>query len=320
MFIEKFILRKLECVINQQDIFSIRFFPSNEFLGSNYQEQQIACEILPNYEFAVKATEYLNQNLSQATVFLPEQTDPNSQTELYSNTGCISKKGKYVLAGHGGLAIGLKENRDNQLLCTFDCLTIKSRMRNFLDNRILFSSVHPFGLIPGCLSVEFETAESPTVESSSNFLEIRGWDTEIEPIKEFDEAETTFDAMSTACRNSLTSSLRPIQPEEKVSHWYSDWNNSRYRATELSFAIHRMNEDFLEPNLQPTFPALKFGDVGASSMPLALAMALYDDNVNGLGLVTAGSWSSGLRSAIFFEKHMANPTLSKAQSSLTESK
>ncbi|APX12009.1 hypothetical protein [Tateyamaria omphalii] len=107
-------------------------------------------------------------------------------------------------------------------------------------------------------------------------------------IGEADLGDSAYGARISACWSAL--------PEDcqSITRWLTDWNNSRYRAAELSYVRVRMGER-LAVFGEPDHPALQFR--GISTAAPAMAVAVHADAPGRL-LVTSGAPISNLRAAI----------------------
>ncbi|MEL7092865.1 MAG: hypothetical protein AAFN94_14120 [Pseudomonadota bacterium] len=89
-----------------------------------------------------------------------------------------------------------------------------------------------------------------------------------EPVGEMDNVDTLSQAISDsalAALDSLGAGRRP------VDRFLTDFNNSRYRASEGAYCLHRLVEGYLAEDIAPLYPALDFGDCGAAYFGLAMA-------------------------------------------------
>lgn len=90
----------------------------------------------------------------------------------------------------------------------------------------------------------------------------------------------------------LTQAFRgALSPDDKVSHSYCDLNGETYRADEFGFAVCRTSQGFEDAG-RFTAAAECWGDVGAASIPLQVALAT---SAWSLGYATGESclcWSS----------------------------
>lgn len=236
-------------------------------------------------------------------------------------------------SGHAGVGsvltddVAMTENAKWLLVVAVDSYSDGLRLNGLNDDGRLFSKETQFGFIPGeaagILLLAPENGNRWSDEALAARFTLRGTGESIEPVTERQEDETLFNAMSdsalAACEMAFGKS-----GGRQISHWYADWNNNRYRATELSFAIHRANSFFLKEQLEPIYPALQFGDTGAAYGALALCLARSDldgkARRTGEGevqeastfdvsyaLISAGSTIRGLRSALVVSRSSVLP-------------
>lgn len=118
------------------------------------------------------------------------------------------------------------------------------------------------------------------------FAAITGMGVEIEPVREFDNGGTDYAAMTTAAAAALPAT-------DGVSCWITDWNNSRYRAAELSYSELRLRRR-LGQNAEISHSPLVFGDVGAAGLGVAMVMGIMQPS----SLLTASISGSGDRAAL----------------------
>ncbi|KGJ06671.1 hypothetical protein SAMN04487972_102283 [Paracoccus halophilus] len=109
------------------------------------------------------------------------------------------------------------------------------------------------GLIPGEAVIAARVMMASTVPP---LAAITGPGVEVEPVREFDEGGTNHAAMTAACAAALPAS-------GGGSCWITDWDNSRYRAAELSYSELRLRSR-LDQNVDISHSPLIFGDVVAS--------------------------------------------------------
>jgi hypothetical protein len=195
------------------------------------------------------------------------------------------------------------------LVATSDSYNDLHRLNRLNDQKCLFTQRNQFGFIPGEPAdiLLFTRQIEPTPS-----LRILGAGQMVESVKEYQEADSIFNALSEAAFTATEIALQE-RGKRTIGAWVADWNNSRYRATELAFAIHRLNPTCLKSGLLPVYPALQFGDVGAAYGCVAIILAHsarsfstafgVDHAEAGAGqedlfLVYAGSVMSGLRSAM----------------------
>jgi len=263
-----------------------------------------------------------SSGLDKASLAVVGRNLINDMSDSLSNRlGIVISETVIRAAGHAGVGSAVADclmepskERDNVvLIAAVDSYNDRQRLNRLNDQRRLFNQQNQFGFIPGeaagILLFRRETEVTPS-------LKVVGAGHRVEPVREYQEADSVFNALSEAAfvATDLAFSGRR---EMSISAWIADWNNSRYRATELSFAIHRLNSACLKSDLLPVFPALQFGDVGAAYGCLAIALARSartfsltfgsehtnaDTGYEELFLVSAGSIMSGLRSAMVLSR------------------
>lgn len=242
---------------------------------------------------------------------------------LESRSGARLGVPDVALLGHAGIGAVLHRLTDGEqadtLLLAVDSFDDASRLNAVNDGRkALFSRENRYGFMPG------EGAAAAIVrlprQSSRPLLRIVGAGIAEEPVSEFEALATTFPGLSTAalgaCDEARDVLLGAGLPADLplVENWYSDWNNSRYRAAELAACAQRLRAEFLPDGLEIEHPALRLGDVGAAGALLALA--LFGERARRTGevsraLVTSGSWRSGLRAALLAISAPAPPSIDK---------
>ena len=119
--------------------------------------------------------------------------------------------------------------------------------------------------------------------------------------------ETKLMGTETVCiGEGLTAAFRGVlDPRQLVAHCYCDFNGETYRADEYGFTICRTREGFEDPG-SFTAAAECWGDVGAASGPLALALPVaawsrgYSEGL--VNLVWCSSASAPLRAAALLKQ------------------
>lgn len=207
---------------------------------------------------------------------------------------------RLYMMGGAGLGLALQDffrgtGPDGRLLVVMaDSYRCRTRLNALLSAGRLFSGTHRYGLIPGEAAVAALFAPCDPGDPGhpgEGLARIAGVATEIEPLPEGVDGDTGFPALSTACRSALGAG-------PPATHWFSDWNNARYRASELSYARLRLS-DRLADDMQITHLPLIFGDTGAAGPGLALGLALDPALPHpGPCLVSAGTYGRGERSAL----------------------
>jgi hypothetical protein len=313
------------------------YFANPAFIGSSFRRQVCAFrspEEIGTLEDRCKALlaealDDLCQRLdarsgfsSQAvTVFLnlPESTDEDGVPEdrLFDLakdlaellTARLKDFGKLrplkVVVGFGGQAgaaavlasLGNPEASASVLLLCVDSFSDAKRLQALADQQLLLTSESAYGLVPGEAggAMLFMTERSP---ENTPLAQLMGAAVETEPVGERQEKNSVFAALSDAAFAALKGVSAP------VSQLVSDWNNSRYKASELAYAVHRLSGDHLPAGLEPSYPGPAFGDVGAAFMPVATAFALGfhldPPPASEPALFLAGSTHSCERGAVVF--------------------
>jgi hypothetical protein len=106
-------------------------------------------------------------------------------------------------------------------------------------------------------------------------------------VGEFDDGDSDYTALSDACHAALPKG-------SMLAGWFTDWNNSRYRAAELSYAQLRMASR-LADDIEMSHLALLLGDTGAAGQGIAMALAATQ---SGVSLVSGSGPQSRARSVL----------------------
>lgn len=170
-------------------------------------------------------------------------------------------------AAGGLLAAGAvaHHGRSTILLC-LDSYSDRSRLTALADRGLLFSKEHSFGFVPGEAGAALLLARASS-QLGAPVAEVLGVGQASEPDGEFDDRDSVFTGLSDAAFAALDAA------RVKVGVLVSDWNGSRYRSGELSYALHRINAPYLIPGTEPEHPSPVFGDCGAAYLGTALVSA-----------------------------------------------
>jgi len=173
---------------------------------------------------------------------------------------------------------------DALIILSADSYRCRVRMNALLAQGRLFSRKHRYGQIPGEAAVAaLFTPRAP----EKAIARITGAAIEVETLREGETGATDFSAMSKACLSAL--------PADQLSScWLTDWNNSRYGATELSYAQLRLAGRF-ERDFETLHLPLVFGSTGAAGLGVALAASLSRP---GCSLLTGSVELSAERAAL----------------------
>lgn len=173
------------------------------------------------------------------------------------------------------------------LVLAVDSYASRTRLNRLMGQKLLFSSTNPWGLIPGEAAVALVCQwRAP----NDHALSIQGPALTVEPHGEMMGRDTFSSGMTEAVQETLRS-----VGEQTVNAIITDCNNSRYRASEIAYAMHRMPATSGALYVDPHHFPLKCGDIGAAAVPLALLCALPLD---GIALLTTGERWEGWRGCV----------------------
>jgi 3-oxoacyl-[acyl-carrier-protein] synthase-1 len=165
-------------------------------------------------------------------------------------------------------------------------------------NRQLHANYNAWGFIPGeaagaCVISTLAAARARSARPLA-LIEAVGVDQEEVPIK------TDGVCLGWGLTRAVRSALGPLAPDEAVDRIYCDQNGETYRADELGFMLARLAGRFRNPG-DFVAPADCWGDVGAATVPLLIALATSAAErgyaAGPLSMLLAGS-ESGRRAAV----------------------
>lgn len=206
-------------------------------------------------------------------------------------------------AGPGGvIAAAAQKGRTDRglLVVAVDSFSDRDRLLACSAQKLLFSDKTPYGLVPGeaaGLILLVPEIDGPGA-ADPGFHRILSAATAQEEAGERSAADSAFTGLSDCALEALDG------VEDPVAVVLSDWNNSRYRAAELSYCFHRLSAPHLARGAEPEYPGVAFGDTGAAFTPLALFRALEmetEAEAAELVLLLASSTHSCERSAILIQ-------------------
>lgn len=188
---------------------------------------------------------------------------------------------------HAVLVVGVDSYHDAQTL------------RSLEIHRRLKSSLIRGGFLPGeaagaCLLVRKAVAEHASLEV---LAKVRSAATAVEP----NPLRATEPCVGVGLTAAIASATQVLQlPQEEITLTYCDLNGERFRNEEFAFAQLRTQDAFADANNYLS-PADCWGDVGAASGPLYVALAAASKQrgyaKGAFPLLWAGS-DSGYRSAL----------------------
>lgn len=199
--------------------------------------------------------------------------------------------------GQGGVArlldhaAGLVTQGLRVLACFADSHADRDHLGALLAAKSLFSKATPYGLIPG------EAAGAILLTPGDGGPRIISTAQANEPDPESSGRDSAFTGLSSAAFDALTGISDPIRIA-------SDWNNSRFRAAELSYCMTRLTpfHTFAAPD--PIYPCATFGDCGTAWPAITLATLLSAD-LQGTTLALSGD-TQCKRSAILWDVSRQN--------------
>ena len=172
------------------------------------------------------------------------------------------------------------------LILLADSYSDPARMQAMSDAGLLFTRETPYGLVPGeAAGAMLITPDKP----ETCLAAIMATSATNEPTGERDGRDSVFTGLSDAAFDVLDGTT------DRIARVLSDWNNSRYRASELAYCLQRLTRPHLREGLEPDYASPAVGDVGAGYLAVAMAMALQGE---GQTLVLANATHSRDRGAM----------------------
>lgn len=175
------------------------------------------------------------------------------------------------------------------VLLAVDSMAARGRLMAQMARGDLLSDVNPYGMIPG------EGAVAMLLSQGRSLAQITGAGHATETLREDDDGDSDYSGMSQAWWQALG------QGETRVDHLWTDWNNGRYRAAQMSYAMLRSTQR-LAADITPEHVSMTFGDTGAAAQLLALGQGLVQAQSQETVLVSAHSRWSGDCSAIVAQR------------------
>lgn len=190
-------------------------------------------------------------------------------------------------------ARSLREHPERPVLIACIESWIHHETLEWLDSmRLLHSGSNGWGFVPGEAAGLILLGSKPGTGDR-----IAGYGCAEEPNPAISGRLCLGDGLSEAMQSALRG-LPALQPVERI---YTDMNGEPSRAEEYGFACLRVGRSVLDAE-SFVAPADCWGDIGAASIPLLLAMACSEaEGASPYHLVT-GSSPGGLRGAILVER------------------
>lgn len=224
-------------------------------------------------------------------------------TRFKDDFECVPARAKIVFGGQAALIHGLESwkhapNPGAMLLVGCDSYSDRLRLNALSTAGRLFSDTDRFGLVPGEAAGIALCRPGGMPGARPAIAQILSGGASVETVGELAGADSTFSGLSEACHSATDTASK----DTKLSHWISDWNNGRYRASEISYAMQRLGAR-LADGLEPSPPALGFGDCGAAYPLVAIAQALEEmRNTEQRALISASSSGANTRGALILSR------------------
>lgn len=206
---------------------------------------------------------------------------------------------KILFGGQAALMQGLESwkhapNPGALLLVACESYSDRARLNALSSAGRLFSDTDRFGLVPGEAAGIALCRPEGAAGARAPIAYLLSGGASMEPVGEMAGNDSVFTGLSEACHSAADA----LPAHAQISHWMSDWNNGRYRASEISYAMQRLGTR-LADGLDPSPPALGFGDCGAAYPLVAIAQALSEmQSVENCALISASSSGANTRGAL----------------------
>ena len=185
------------------------------------------------------------------------------------------------------------------LLIAADSHACRDRLNALLAKGGLFSKATPWGFVPG--EAACAALFAPRGAAGTAQFWLTGWAEAQEPVPEPLAQDSTFTGLSDAALAALAQHAEfDLDPPAQV---LTDWNNSRYRASEFSYAMVRLAGLLAAEGIEPDHPAHRFGQCGAGWLAAVLATLgapaphLAPPLAAGSTLILCGNAQDGTRGA-----------------------
>jgi hypothetical protein len=174
------------------------------------------------------------------------------------------------------------------LLITADSHACRIRLNALLDANALFCKKNPWGFVPGeaaCASLMLPASAGVQPRAI-----VTGFAEAQEPAPAHLGTDSAFTGMSEAALLALDRHGRAGHPAP--AQLLTDWNNSRYRAAEFSYAMVRLSGLLGATAAEASHPTHQFGQCGAGWLA-----AVLGTQSTGSALVLSGNEADGTRGA-----------------------
>lgn len=150
------------------------------------------------------------------------------------------------------------------LLLAAESWACRDRLNTQMSAKKLFSNDAKWGIVPGEAALA-ALCMPWCPDHPLNGIGLLGLGFAQEPDPEHFDRDSNFSGLSDAGHEALKD-FQDVQINDLIS----DWNNSRYKAAELSYAMLRLSSSFAKPP-EPDYPALFYGDTGVGWLGPVLA-------------------------------------------------
>jgi hypothetical protein len=179
------------------------------------------------------------------------------------------------------------------LLIVADSHACRTRLEALLGARTLFSKENPWGFVPAeaaSATLFLPALSAPPSQVRLRFTAIAEG---LEPVPAHMNADSSYNGLSDAAIAALDQHARTGlgAPADVLT----DWNNSRYRAAEFSYAVVRMTGQLDAGFAEADHPCQRFGQCGAGWLTAVLASP--PPQGDGARLVLCGNEGDGTRGA-----------------------
>lgn len=191
------------------------------------------------------------------------------------------------------LQTAAQEGVTEHLIVGADSFCDRARLAAASQNSFLLSARDKWGAIPGEAGGVIWVSPLPKEDAVLSIL-ASGTDSEAVTERNLD-APSDHSGLSRA----VQSACEPLG-RLQITHWFSDMNNGRYRASELAYAVHRATPFWLSETCDVTHVPMTFGECGAAYGFLALAFAARSEP--GTTMLASSSSTLGARGAIVISR------------------
>lgn len=165
-----------------------------------------------------------------------------------------------------------------------------------LESNALFSNANPWGFVPG--EAACAALIRPGGAGIPPVVQVSGFSDAMEPVPERLNQDSTYIGLTEAAIAALEAHARlGLAPP---AHAFTDWNNSRYRASEFSYTLLRL-AGLIQPGMdEAQHPTHRFGQCGAAGFTAAISALPSDPKF--ASLILCGNEADGIRGAFVLRR------------------